>query len=222
MKILIIGFQRSGTTLLRRIISAHPEVKKMFHEIFLMKKFAQKRSLYLFVKKHGINPDKDNWGEKTPYYPSMRGISVAKYISQWEDFFEDDARILHIVRHPVDVALSVNKMYGGNKIDIAIRTYKKIVPKIISRFDDSSLVYSFKYEDLLTNSKKILPKIFSFCGLKPKINIERYLSTSNKSKYRKLDPSRAFAHRGKDIPDYNLTGVLDEIDSRMGGTPYSD
>ena len=38
MKILIIGFPRSGTSLMHRIIKSHPEVKKMFFETNMLKR----------------------------------------------------------------------------------------------------------------------------------------------------------------------------------------
>jgi hypothetical protein len=220
MKILVIGFQRSGTTLLRRIIEAHPEVKKIFHEVFLMKKFAQKEKLYKYLKNTGILPDKDIWGEKVPYYPSIRRISVVKYCSQWKNFFEDDYRILHIVRHPLDIAFSVEKMYGHSKFENSINIYKKIIPIVVPKLDCSSRVFTFKYEDLLIYPKRMLSEIFSFCNLNPKVNIFKYLETSDKSKYRKLNPSRAFAYKGKVDKDYGLKDIVSNINKQIGGIPY--
>ena len=78
MKILIVGFQRSGTTLLRRILHSHPEVRRIFHEEFLLKKCPTKDSLHRYLMNYDIFPDEDNWGEKVPFYPSARKIPILK------------------------------------------------------------------------------------------------------------------------------------------------
>ena len=134
MKILIIGFQRSGTTLLRRMLHGHPEVRRMFHEEFLLKKCQSKDSLYKYLINHKISPDKDTWGEKVPFYPSVRKISVLKYCDIWNDYFGEDARILHIIRHPIDVAFSIDKMYRNQSFNTALRVYKKLCQRLFRNY----------------------------------------------------------------------------------------
>jgi len=89
MKILIVGFQRSGTTLIRRLFAMHPEIKLLAHENFFLAKYGnnkKKISTHIHNWKQ-VNIDKDNWGDKTPYYPNIRKIPVRKYCDMWLDMF---------------------------------------------------------------------------------------------------------------------------------------
>jgi hypothetical protein len=219
LKILITGFQRSGTTLMRRLVQAHPEVRRVFHEQFLLKRNKSKRALYSYLRSQGVKPNDDIWGEKVPYYPGVRKTSVIQYCKMWEEYFGKHAKIIHIVRHPIDVALSVMHMYGvpfrGPK-----RVYKRIIPKVIPIFLENPKVYNVKYEDLLLNYDKVLPNIFKFCGLNPKANIEKELQKSKKIRYRKIDPSRAFAYKNRG--GYNTKGLnrVIEVANMIEGPKY--
>ena len=112
MKILLVGFQRSGTTLLRRILQVHPEIHRVFHEPFLLNITKTKDQVLQFAQKNGIsNPLKETWGEKVPYYPAVRKHNVVKYCEKWNEYFGKESIIIHIVRHPYDIANSVVKKY---------------------------------------------------------------------------------------------------------------
>jgi len=86
MRILITGFQRSGTTLLRRLVTMHPKVRSIMHEEFLLVKHSDASSVQRFVKNRKIKPE-ENWGDKTPYYPNIRRIPVKTYFEKWVDIF---------------------------------------------------------------------------------------------------------------------------------------
>ena len=221
MKLLIIGFQRSGTTLLRRILHSHPEVRRAFHEEFLLKKCRTKNSLDKFLMNYDIDPVKDVWGEKVPFYPSARGLSMMKYFNTWKEYFGDEGRVIHIVRHPIDVGLSVVSKCKGQKYIKAINIYKKIMPIVVPNLLDESIVYTLKYEDLLINPDKVVPKVFSFCGVDPEVDYKKNLAKITNSKYQKIDSSRAFAHRVRsDIgPDKSLQPVINIL-NRIPGPKY--
>ena len=110
-----------------------------------MKKFKEKKELINFLYNSDIDPDIDNWGEKVPYFPSARKYPIVKYCKEWNSFFGEKARILHIVRNPYDVALSnVKKFKTINTIEKPLNIYKKIVPTAIeeiSKMKNSEMDY---------------------------------------------------------------------------------
>ena len=219
MQILIIGFQRSGTTLLRRLLGCHPDVRKMFHEDFLLNQFGNRESLLKYLRDLNINPYNDNWGEKTPFYPSIRKKSVKKYTKTWNKYFGKTSRILHIVRHPYDVGRSIKAKYKNQSILGALRTYNRAMPHIVDVLKSAPRCYSFKYEDLLLHPEKQIPKIMNFCQLRP-FDYEARLAKFANPKYQKLDPSRAFAYVGNfKKTRVNIQPSIDVVNS-IPGTKY--
>ena len=219
MKILIIGFQRSGTTLMRRIIDGHPEVKKIFHENFLLRKYQTKEALMMAIERTRFDPINDNWGEKTPFYPTIRRIPVLKYCNTWNEYFGDESRILHIVRHPVDVASSILKKRKRGIIG-SLNLYCNNMVTIIPGVKKIKNTFTFKYEDMLLNPDEILPNIFEFCGLRSDINFRQYLKKIKKTKYQTLDASRVFAYKNKNvIIKQDLREVI-KIANKIDGPKY--
>lgn len=219
MNILIIGFQRSGTTLLRRIFHSHPDIKRMFHEEFLLNRCKNKKELLEYLKDKNIDPNKDNWGEKTPFYPGMRKTSVKVYTQTWSRYFGKTSRILHIVRHPYDVALSIQNKYSNQNLTGALKTYRRSMPTIMKILQDTPRCYSFKYEDLLLNPDTQIPKIMKFCQL-PMFDYKTRLANIPNPRYQKIDPTRAFAHKEKfKSPNIQMESVI-KIVNCITGSKY--
>jgi hypothetical protein len=221
MKILIIGFQRSGTTLMRRIIQGHPDVKRIFHESFLLNRFKTKLLLANFIRSSDINFKKDTWGEKIPFYPNLRKTSTLKYCEMWNDLFGNKSRILHIVRHPIDVTLSISKKYKRSNTTAPLKMYKGKMSSVIPAFDKMPNVMSFKYENLLINPDEVLSKIFEFCKIQKDVDFRQYLSKISNKKYQKFDKTRAFAHKkGTFKSPIDLSGVY-QIANTIDGPEYN-
>lgn len=222
MKILLIGFQRSGTTLMRHIIQGHPKIRKMFHEDFLLKKCNSKKRLYShLMNNYKIDVDKQNWGEKVPLYPSARRISAKVYCERWNEYFGKDARIIHIVRHPYDVGLSVKKKYKGQTFSAALRIYKRTMPRIVSTLSEFKNCFTFKYEDLLLNPDEKIKGIFNFCGL-DNYNYKNKLSKLPRERYHSIDPTRAFAYKQlKQKFTKDVSEVINVINEKVEGVEYN-
>jgi hypothetical protein len=203
------------------LLQLHPQVRRVFHENFLLKTFHEKQALLQFIEKRGIDTKKDNWGEKVPYYPSARKFPIVKYCEQWDRFFGKNSKILHIVRHPYDVALSnVRKFKNINTVEQPLTIYKKIVPVAVKKIDKRPSVFTFKYEDLITDPDRMLFDIYKHCKLKPDINFRKKMRSIANSKYQKIDPSRAFSYLEQNINwTYDMSSVIDVL-NEVDGVKY--
>ena len=113
----------------------------------------------------------DSWGEKIPYYrleitKSDLNISLFDYCHRWNDYFLNESRIIHIVRHPVDVSISnKNAKYTAN-FSTALEVWTKNVPRVLDEFEANfDNVLTVKYEDILLEPERSLGEIFTFCKL---------------------------------------------------------
>jgi len=202
MKILVVGYQRSGTTLLRRLIGIHPDVVGIIHEKRILKSGKTKKDILKFVNKFSDKyNEKNNWGEKVPFYGNA---SIVTYCKKWIDIFGKESRIVHIVRHPLDVAISNVKMTRSpaRSVDKAVDLYNKIYPRILENmesdevFKNKMIVISF--ETLVQKPKESLTKILKFCNLKADEKTVQTIASAKKDKLRYFDginAKRAFSYK---------------------------
>lgn len=177
-QILIIGLGRSGTTYLFRAFRAHPQVKTALLEEMLLCKKKSRAAIfrkYPGFKKAGV--EKINYMQTSI---TKRGknynITAAEYAYRWLETFGDSARIIHIVRHPLDTIQSLivkkNRQRKYNPvpqelISEMLERYYEIAPKIPMAIFALPHTYTFKYEYLMTNNKVMQKRMYSFCGLSP-------------------------------------------------------
>jgi len=249
MKILITGFQRSGTTLLRNLFSLHPEIKHVFHEQCILQHFKTKeqikkirqlpdyktlnqrnrRGKYRTATKVDINFDlvDDNWGEKIPYYSLVfrKGFNgpMKVYCNLWNDFFYPDCKIIHIIRHPLDVGLSTRKRGYSRGVTKPIRQYKKAVPLVIEMFNDFPNVITIKYEDLVINPRETLKFLFNQCGLKSSDKAIRSIMNSDVYWFGFINPDRAFTYKKQsiNIPKHKLAPTIKLLNEKVPGIKYN-
>ena len=177
-QILLIGIGRSGTTYLYRLFRAHPQVKTALLEEMLLCKKKSRAAIfrkYPGFKKVGL--EKINYMQTSI---TKRGknynITAAEYAYRWLETFGDSARIIHIVRHPLDTMQSLiikksrqrgHKEVSQELISEMLERYYEIALKIPVAIFALPYTYTFKYEYLMTNNKVMQKRMYSFCGLNP-------------------------------------------------------
>ena len=218
MKIFITGWNRSGTTLMKNIVENHPDVKIVFHETGLLKltrkqlmrsKTLQNKRIVKMNSPRGrgvrsekvkidFDMNKDNWGEKIPYYTLQikKGYhdSIYSYINKWNSYFQPDSRIIHMIRHPIDASKSARVRGASKRIGTAYHHYQNTVPSMIHFLNDNITNFiNIKYEDLLINPKGVLSRVFDFCELDNGNKVIEKILQSNYSRFGYLNKDRAFA-----------------------------
>jgi len=200
MWIFITGFERSGTTLLRRLLRQHKDIVEVFHE----NAFLSKENYINEIKsvlEH--DPYLCNWGEKIPYY-SLKATKgdkpIKEYVNEWVRASNEDYRIIHILRNPIDVAISGKRTFGKDLKRTLINHDKSVYD--LMKFLEDKKSMNVKYEELVLNTDLILKNIFKFCGLSYDENEIRLISNSKRDKLRYFDgveKSRAFAYKNDEL-----------------------
>ena len=201
MKILVVGFQRGGTTLLNRLINFHPDVVKNFHEKRFLLHYLTKEKLFTYLQTQNIDPNKDNWGDKVPFYPSVFPGGAKSYINYCKKWLKlgEDTRIIYITRHPIDIAISTKKFNWCKNLEEVIKYYSDFTIPSLEQFQQLKKGMIISFETLVTYPNDSLSEIYSFCNLNSSPDlIHKILNTktANWGKHQNyVDGSRAFAYK---------------------------
>jgi hypothetical protein len=198
--IFITGYERSGTTLLRRLISMHPNLQyELVHENIgpMMKAKTRGEAITNLTypatqagKKTGSTMSLES-GIKMPY---LNYSQAKKQIMKFLDLFiGEGGSVIHIVRHPVGAIDSQMRTFK-KKFEVCFKNYFEAVPNvsyIIKKLTPVSLEVSFT--ELLTNPSTTLTAIYEWLddpfgvkarGSYDKDYIDKVLSTKNPWDYR--------------------------------------
>jgi len=172
MKILVIGFPRSGTSLTHRIFKNHKDVTYMYFETLLLWKHRNKKIENLFK---GFKKN-ENGGEKIIYERThiwkKREYKYLEYCDWWNEQFKEQAKIVQIIRHPYDSWNSVikNKYIPRRRQHVIVKMlnkYFQCVSENIRKIDSYPNTFTFKFEHLITEPELILDKLYTHAGLDP-------------------------------------------------------
>ena len=202
--IIIGGFYRSGTSLLRRLLDSHsnihcgPEVKffKDFYGDYLHDELSHVRFFHTlkalgldeyemmatfgkaFIASHELaarKRGKKRWADKNP--------ENVLYLRQWHWLLEGKLFFVHVVRHPLDALASLAEA-GFNKavpaeFDGKLKLFRQFSEKALSYTEcnpDTSVL--IRYEELVTNTENTLSGLLDKLGetFEPSV-IEEFAST---------------------------------------------
>lgn len=193
-KILITGFKHSGTTMLMQLLKAHPQVGWIEFEEGYIEFDKDKEWVLTMASKKVGDMSKYAWGEKLPWGTREDDIKAKRAIGftkKWLKYFGGKARVLHILRHPLDSAASglIN-----NLSEEALEYSLSSLPKYIDFINQDKRCATVIYEELVTEPQKKLKAIFDFLNLgSDKKTIRKVMNTE--LKFGKINAERAYVHK---------------------------
>ena len=195
--VFIVGFPRSGTTLLEKILQSNPHVKVLeethaINELFLKinaqsgSSFSEKLNRLSAIqidtyRKHYIDnlthyiqwQASDTIVDKMP----MNGLQLALINTIFPQ-----AKIVFAVRHPLDVCLSclMQNMLQLSSFSSAAKAYDAFMHLFSSYNHKLKLnLYSLKYENLISNMPLEIKNILKFIGLDWHKNMHHYYKNND-------------------------------------------
>src|ERR1700733_927965 len=191
--IFVLGFPRSGTTLLEQTLTAHPRIAAADELPFiieiaeLMPRLLDSPLGYpdalaeLWMADH--REDLDNLRDH--YLRKVAQLGVVPEAAAW---FTDkmplnethlgligllfpQSPLLHVVRHPLDVVVSVysnlltHGLYCAYALDSAARHYARVMDLVDHYVDEMKLRYlRIRYEDMVDNQEASIRWVLEFVG----------------------------------------------------------
>lgn len=184
--------------MLMQLLKAHPQVGWIEFEEGYIEYDKPREWILMMAKKRVPNLKTHAWGDKIPWAVrknDLDGQRVINFSKKWLKFFKD-GRVLLILRHPIDVALSG---HAGNSVGkLELKYMKRSIPKVIDYINENKRSAIITYEDLVTHPEIHLPNIFQFLRLKDNEKIVKKIINAP-LKFGKINADRAFAYRKKDV-----------------------
>jgi len=167
--IIIGGCARSGTTLLLSILSSHPSILVIPHETYtfcptgytdkpdINRQFEiQKIYDYIsdFFAFNGIKTSHRRWSEKSPKNILFFGKIL--------EYLQNNVRLINMIRDGRDVVTSIHKGDITRSWVSPERWVNDVREGL--KYDNSPLVLTVRYEDLVMDFNKTIRKICGFIG----------------------------------------------------------
>lgn len=184
--IIVGGFYRSGTSLVRRLLDAHsrihcpPEIKflkdfngdYLYDDLSHLRFFATAGSMGLekgellrifgqaYIESRELackRVGKARWADKNP--------ENALYLKQWHELLNGDFIFLFVVRHPLDALSSLNQIGFQKTVPVEfdkrvmlLRDFHLSAMDFINRYPHQSI--TMKYEHLVATPEEALKSLF--------------------------------------------------------------
>ena len=185
--IFILGMPRSGTTLVEQIISSHPEVQGLEEIDYLSKSLIEcvpHKSLKGFYNTVTNNTDvfkciqnkyseKINNKKKSKFFFHTDKMPVNYKLIGFIKYAIPSAKIIHCVREPKDVFVSILKNYFG-KLQMSYAYNSSKLVHTLNLYVDymhfwknlyGDWIYDLKYDNLVNDTDTQIKKLIKFCDL---------------------------------------------------------
>lgn len=187
--IFIVGMPRSGTTLIEQILASHSQVEAT-DELPYIERLAMKLephggyvSNLSKISTHEANQlSLEYKGQVSQYFSSLPTIAIDKnpnnfiHIALIKSIFPN-AKIINVLRNPLDNALSVFKQYFSNGHNYSyslpnIIFYWQEYLKLMAHWDTvfPNQIHHISYEQLVANSEEETTSLLQYCELKFEAN----------------------------------------------------
>lgn len=160
--IVVGGCERSGTTLLQSVISAHPRIDAFAEELwcfchdiragFPPGRPIRMRRLYKYLGSRPKPGDTWRWSEKSP--------ANVFYFQQILEYFSGRVRLVQIVRDGRDVVSSLHPA-RPNEPWVSVDRWKASVTAGLA-FTSDPRVLTIRYEDLVLDYERTARELFAF------------------------------------------------------------
>lgn len=212
VKLLITGFKHSGTTMMMQLLNAHPQVARIENEKGFIQYDHSKQWIRSMASINCPDPKKYVCGDKLPWETRPEDFKAERAINfsnKWLKVFGNDARIICMLRHPLDTSLSRYPFQSNDSLKKDEKMYEyftKSVPIYLSWLNSKDKCAIVVYEELLKNPIIFLQRIFKFL----KIQNNRKIINKILEKW-PIDESRAYSFIRKGIYDsYDYERLIEQ------------
>ena len=191
--IFIIGFPRSGTTLVEQILSAHPQISAG-GELPLINNIAQMMPRLLNSPLEYPDALAELWmGDQRDGLENLRDFYLQKInsmgiVNPGASWFTDKmplnethlgliglmfprSPVIHVIRHPLDIMVSAmaniftHGFYCGSALETAATHYMRVMKLVEHYLREVDLKYlAVRYEDLIGDQPTIVRSMLKFIG----------------------------------------------------------
>ncbi|MCJ0824491.1 sulfotransferase [Luteimonas sp. 50] len=185
--VFIVGMPRSGTTLLERVLGNHPDVtdagelRDLVRQLRWMCDLGGPSQLDLALARRAESIDFAELGRRYLAHTQWRAQGRAVYTDKMPANFLNvsyiaralpQARILHMVRGPMDTCFSnLKEWFAGayphsyDQLEMAdhYRRYRTLMAQWRAQYPDRIL--DVRYDELVADPERVAREVLEFCGL---------------------------------------------------------
>ena len=152
IKIVILGYPHSGTTILKSILGHIDEIHEIYKELpdittEMFNEAQNQNKKYILIK-----------------VPRLTKENVKKYL-------DDNFIVICIIRNPLYAISSIKKRLGNDSSIKATNNYIKSANTFVRNTNSEKNIYTIKYEDIFKNDYESLKKILNKIGFNYENNI---------------------------------------------------